>query len=78
MRAALVGGLWGRRGQLGGPGWWGALVVVALGGPGVGGLQRWSSQPPYTEANPGQGVVLPCTVIDLQVPACRELLGMDS
>ena len=46
---------------------WGALLGVVLLAGGSGGLQRWAHQPPYTEANPGEEVLMPCIVQNIQV-----------
>ena len=46
---------------------WGALLGVVLLSGGSGGLQRWAHQPPYTEANPGEEVLMPCIVQNIQV-----------
>ena len=46
---------------------WGALLGVVLLIGGSGGLQRWAHQPPYTEANPGEEVLMPCIVQNIQV-----------
>ena len=46
---------------------WGVLLGVVLLSGGSGGLQRWAHQPPYTEANPGEEVLMPCIVQNIQV-----------
>ena len=46
---------------------WGILMGVLLLAGGSGGLQRWAHQPPYTEANPGEEVLMPCIVQNIQV-----------
>ena len=46
---------------------WGVLWAVLLLSEGSGGVQRWVHQPPYTEANPGEEVLLPCIVQNIQV-----------
>ena len=46
---------------------WGVLWAVLLLSGGSGGVQRWAHQPPYTEANPGEEVLLPCIVQNIQV-----------
>ena len=56
---------------------WGALLGVVLLAGGSGGLQRWAHQPPYTEANPGEEVLMPCIVQNIQVggPATYFILS---
>ena len=42
------------------------IVIVCL-VEDAGSLQQWGQQPTYTEANPGEGVVLPCVIHNIQV-----------
>ena len=73
----LVGALGGvgslRRWSDGLPMGWGALFGVVLLAGGSGGLQRWAHQPPYTEANPGEEVLMPCIVQNIQVGGKNHL-----
>ena len=59
----------------------GVLWAVLLLSGGSGGVQRWAHQPPYTEANPGEEVLLPCIVQNIQVgqhcwPFVNHLISM--
>ena len=75
----LMGALEGvgslRRWSDGLPMGWGALFGVVLLAGGSGGLQRWAHQPPYTEANPGEEVLMPCIVQNIQVIIYQPILS---
>ena len=47
------------------------VIVIVYLVEDTGGVQQWGQQPTYTEANPGEGVVLPCVIHNIQV---RRLL----
>jgi len=67
MALPLAGGVGSlRRLSEGLPMGWGVLLGVVLLSGGSGGLQRWAHQPPYTEANPGEEVLMPCIVQNIQ------------
>ena len=67
-----------RRGSEGLPMGWGALLGVVLLAGGSGGLQRWAHQPPYTEANPGEEVLMPCIVQNIQVDCNNQTSTIDN